>query len=113
MFDKRVALLVSVLLNPLFAHAAYSSDTGKIIAFYSSASGHVAVRLDGGTPNANAANQCPDNNTWIGLAPSSTDAGIKSALLAAKMAGSSVTLITVGCATTGSQWLGLKDIYIN
>lgn len=105
-------LAVSILtLSSFSAFAAFSADSGKIIALYVSSGGNIAIRLDGGTPNANAANQCPNYNGWVGVA--TADATFKAALLAAKTTGAPVTIITEGCSPASPAWLGLKDVYVN
>lgn len=103
-----LAMVFGLALTPN-VYAAYSQDVGKIAELYVNDSGNIAVRLDGGFPNAIAAGQCSIGYGWAGrVAANST---LKAALLAAKSTGSSVTITTLGCET-GSDWLKILDVYI-
>lgn len=106
-----MALSVAFLMcGSALAVPPWSSDTGKITTLFTTTAGTMAVMLDGGYPNALADGQCPVANGFAGFL--TADPAIKSALLAAKASGSSITIITVGCAG-GSSWYGLSQVYVH
>ena len=108
---RYISFFVVVLFGgSVSAAPPWSSDTGKIATLFTTTSGAMAITLDGGFPHAASEGQCPTANSFAGFA--TADPSIKSALLAAKAAGSSVTVITVGCAS-GGGWYGLAQVYVN
>ena len=108
---RYISFFVVVLFGgSVSAASPWSSDTGKIATLFTTTAGAMAITLDGGYPHAVSEGQCPAANGFAGFA--TADPSIKSALLAAKAAGSTVTIITVGCAS-GNAWFGLNQIYVN
>ena len=103
----RVVVFVIGCLASGFAYS-YSQDTGKISRIFVNPAGAIAFKLEHGFPKAVETNQCSTNNGWVGLG--SSDPVVKSAILAAKAAGDTVTATIDGCEGT---WFKLKDIYIN
>lgn len=86
---------------------AYYEDFGYVSTVYTSLTGRVAFKLEGGFPVANAAHQCPN---YYGYAGSETAApGITSLILEAKATHSRVAVVTTGC---DGQWLQLFSVYI-
>ncbi len=108
---KLMCLLLCLVPTILNAQT-YSQDSGTITSMYVSQAGSVAVKLDGGFPNASSQNQCATANTngWSGN--SSADPVLKSALLAAKSSKQPVVVTTLGCEG-GGTWYKIIDIYIN
>lgn len=80
------------------AHAI-TYDTGKVLEVYTQYDGMMAVKLEGGVPNANAVNSCGHTSAngpqWAGVESSAHDS-IRSALLAAKTTDTSVNLVVNG-----------------
>ncbi len=106
---KKICFLVFVFsLLPTQAWAA--ADTGVIVEVYAHPNGWMALRLDNGLPNANAQNNCgTTGNEWAGVEVSA-DPSIKSAILMAKAAGSTVTLVTLGNCAGG--WIKIEAMHI-
>jgi hypothetical protein len=103
-------IVFSFIAMPALAAPPYSADTGKITTLFATATGAMAIQLDGGYPHATADGQCPGAGNFSGF--STADPILKSALLAAKSAGTTVTIITVGCVA-GGGWFGLSQVYVN
>jgi len=103
-----IFLTIGLLAASAIAVPPYSSDTGKITTLFTNTGGAVAIQLDGGFPHAVADGQCPAANVYAGF--TTADPMIKSALLAAKATGTTITVIITGCANGG--WFGLHDIYM-
>ena len=109
---KLIALCAVTILGSTAAYAA--ADSGKIVEVYAHPSGQMALRLDGGVPNSNATNNCGHtggaSSQFAGV--TSTDASsIKSAILAAKAANSTVTLVTLGNCI--GAWIKIEAMSIN
>ena len=106
-----IAVLVSAVLSLSATAYATSTDAGKISEVYVPAYGTtVAIKLQNGFTNANAANECAGNNGFAGLFGTAPEVFTK-VLTAAKISGSSVTVTTGGCeGTTG--WLKILNVYI-
>ena len=94
------------LLMPMLAFGV-STDTGKVSKFYTNEAGYVAVQLNGGFPNANAANECNGNGGWAGTY--NGDNMLKSTLLSASASGATISLVTSGCV---GAWLKVNSIYV-
>lgn len=101
-------LFITTLFSVHSYAAALSADTGTVERVFASTEGSIAVRLNGGFPQANADNQCPGNNGWAGIQVS--DGVIKSTIIAAKASGQTLTVITNGCE---DGWLKIKHLYLN
>jgi len=86
----------------------YSSDTGKVTRVFVNPAGAIAVQIEGGFQHAVADEQCVSNNGWAGHG--NADSVLKSAILAAKASGQSITVTTEGC---NGGWFKIKDLYIN
>ncbi|ABD82502.1 hypothetical protein [Saccharophagus degradans] len=100
-------ITIIILLSAQSAFS-YTQDSGEIHKVFIAASGGIAFTLSGGFPKAIEGNECPEGNGWAGT--SSADPALKSAILAAKLAGANVTVTLEGCLGT---WYKTKDIYIN
>ena len=87
---------------------AYSTDTGVVKRVFVNPDGLIAFQIEGGFTDAIADGQCPSNNGWAGH--NNADSLLKSAILAAKVGGLSVTVTTQGCE---GSWLKIKDMYVN
>lgn len=103
---KFIILFIGCVFSSLAL--AYSQDTGTISRVYVSPAGAIAFKLESGFPKAIETNQCANSNGWAGL--DSSAPVLKSAILAAKAAGNTVTATIEGCEGT---WFKIKDIYIN
>jgi len=101
-------LLVTTLLTLSATCYGYTTDSGKISRVYVNPKGAIALQLDNGFPNANSNNECPSNHGWAGLAE--TDPVMKSAILAAKASGQSITVRLEGCI---GVWIKIMDMYLN
>lgn len=107
--DFKIASLLMLIAVPVTTFAA--SDAGKIVEVYAHPGGQMALRLDNGLPSSNAANNCGSvGNVWAGVAAADSSS-IKSAILAAKVAGSTVTLVTLGTCVGG--WIKIEAMSIN
>ena len=99
-------LLATVLLimsSSVFA----GGERGIISELYADADGNIAVKFEGGFPNAEAANKCPNYTGWAGnraVAPI-----LKSTLLSAKASRSTITLAISGC---DGGWLKINAVYV-
>lgn len=113
---RRNLLLASLfvcgsLLSANMAHAERPVQAEGVIAdvFFNTA-GAVAVRLDGEIPES-AKDMCPHRNGYLGIDSDGATAEIKSAILAAKLAGTRVVLDLSGCAS-GGAWIQVTSIYL-
>ncbi len=95
---------LTLIIISTFTHAG-TSEAGIISELYVNDLGHIAVKLQGGFPNAEK--ECPEHNGWAGN--SSADPALKSALLAAKTTGATVSLSIYGC---DGGWLKVRGIYV-
>ena len=108
---KTYLIGVFALASTISIAAYAAADVGKIVEVYAHPGGQMALRLDQGLPNSNAANNCGvASNPWAGVAPADS-ASIKSAILAAKATGSQVTLVTLGNCIGG--WIKIEAMSIN
>jgi hypothetical protein len=107
--EIKMKYALGLILVAVTSSVCATSDTGIITNIFVSASGSVAVKLDGGFPNSDNAGECPSYNGWAGVS-ASTDPAIKSAMLAAKVSGSNVALSITGC---NGGWLNVNAIYVN
>ena len=104
------ALIGSLFFLMISAQAVAAGDTGKVVEYYAHPDGHVAIRLDGGLPGANAVNNCGTTaNQWAGVDPT-VDPSMKAALLTAKASGSTVLLVTLGRCVGG--WIKIEAMHI-
>ena len=105
----KVIFPLIITLFSIHSHAeTFSADTSKVERIFASTEGSIAVRLNGGFPQANADKQCPGNNGWAGIVVS--DGVIKSTIIAAKASGQTLTVVTNGCE---GDWLKINNLYLN
>jgi len=102
-------VLGSLLLTSVSAYAL-TSDSGTIIELYASSGGSMAIRLSNGFTNAVAAGECPAAAGWAGISANAPNS-LKAAIMAAKVAGSPVSVWTNGCLNT--TWFSISSIYID
>jgi hypothetical protein len=106
-------VLIGCSLLTASSAALAAADTGVIVEVYVHLNGSTAILLDKGVPDAHAVNKCGYTGTeltqWAGVsADASSD--IKSAILAAKATGSTVTLVTLGNCL--GQWQQIEAMHI-
>lgn len=100
MSKKRFLLGCVITASCLFSTQVLA-DTGKIVETYFYPDGVVALRLDGGLPQANVVNNCgTPGNQWAAV-PASASSSIKGGILAAKISGSTVAIYTLGGCVGG------------
>src|SRR4051812_20798986 len=95
-----------VTLIPAMAQTA-TQDTGKIVQLYTSPSESVAIRLDGGFPNAVRSFTGCQSAVWAGFVGSKS--AMTAALLSAQASGGQVTIAINGCL---GAWFNILDIYV-
>lgn len=89
--------------------ASYSEDTDVVTQVYANPAGSIALRLKDGFSAANKAQQCPGNNGFAGLSGDDVAPIIKSIILAAKVSGQPLTVITEGC---NGSWLKILSVHL-
>jgi len=99
----KIATILFLFFCSSLAHAA--SDDGVISELFASSNGAIAIKLKGGFPNSS--DQCESFNGWAGNFDA--DPILKSALLAAKATGDTVTLSIAGCE---GDWIKVHAVYI-
>ncbi len=101
-----------ILLSSLFiSHniwAEHSFDTGQVARIYATPQGAIALKLNGGFPNAIKTDQCPINNGWAGL--NTSEPVLQSVIIAAKSSGQPLTVSIKGCE---GKWFKIREIYMN
>jgi hypothetical protein len=103
-------ICVFLLFGLISSSSLAASDVGVITEFYTDDTGNVAVKLAGGFPNSEAANECATFNGRAGIS-STANPALKAALLASKSSQASVSLSIAGCAL-GGAWLRITAIYV-
>lgn len=109
--SNKFAKLTVALVGMFVMSVAHSGDVGRVVNFYTTASGAVAITLDQGFPNSNAT--CPSAGTgayvWGGNGAPGTS--LTGALLSAKLSGMQVLVVTNGC-DMGGGWVKITDVYL-
>ena len=105
---KKILINLILLLSFSQPIIAGTAEEGVISELYIDEAGNIAVKLNGGYPTASG--ECPGNNGWAGN--TSADPTMKSALLAAKATGNTVSLSISGCDSVSSTWLKINAVYV-
>src|SRR3954454_18860071 len=103
-----ILFLGTLIVMPTAAMAqTYTQDTGKIVQLYTSPSEALAIRLDGGFPNAKRSFTSCQSAIWAGFA--GPKSAMTMALLSAQASGGQVTIAINGCM---GAWFNILDIYV-
>jgi len=93
-----------------FSASQYVQDSGRIEKIYLAGESTIAVRLDGGFPNATATGTCPTASYWAGKL--TAEKSLIASLMSAKASGQKVTMGISGCDGNGG-WFRISDLYLS